>query len=482
MKTSKLLIKKRHYISYMYFLKTLILFFIVCFSINAQDFEDEWALTNAMDNKFTTNVVKVITLEQAIQLTLENDKTIKEAEYDLEIANVQKDRAFSELLMPSLSIGGSFNYTDSREINDGLNSSSDLWSAQADLSKVIFNGLRNWNADKRQAINFSMFKEIYDEVLKDAVINTKLDFYNALFSRETFIVFEKSQLALSNRMVFTYIQYRNGIVSEYEYLNAKVQFENTKPSLVQLSNQYNTIKVELMRSIGLEDEPINVVLNGDLYSATNIIIPSIVYDELLDIIMENNIDLRNLEDNIQMLEYNKKIAQAYFWPTVSAFAGANISLNDNINYSGAFPNTTSSMSREWEPGFNVGVTLSYSLDSLLPFSSSAKIAEESELIFEKTKISYDKLRDAIEVISRDLIATSRSQSLMLLSQAENATTAEYAYQQAQRQYLGGTISQVEVNDAEVTYLNAQISYIQSIFDYYSSTLQIMKLLGSKGDF
>ena len=42
----------------------------------------------------------------------------------------------------------------------------------------------------------------------------------------------------------------------------------------------------------------------------------------------------------------------------------------------------------------------------------------------------------------------------------------------------GTLSMLEVNDAEVTYLNAQLAYLQAIYEYFSSTLQVLKLLGA----
>ena len=75
-----------------------------------------------------------------------------------------------------------------------------------------------------------------------------------------------------------------------------------------------------------------------------------------------------------------------------------------------------------------------------------------------------------------MISLANSQALTLDSQAENAKTAAYALQMAERQYRGGSISQLEVQDAEINYLNAQLSYLQAIYDYFSSTLQVLKLL------
>ncbi len=418
-----------------------------------------------------------ITIEESLNLALENNRILKQSFYDLEIAKVQKDKTFADLVVPSLTVGGSVAFIKSRELTGGLKSSSDQYLFDAKLSKVIFTGLRNWNANERQKVNLQMLEEQYDEALKDLSLNTQISFYNTFVIRENYLVYLSSQKALSNRMSFTYIQYRNGLVSEYEYLNAKVQFENTKPNLSTLSNNYQSQKLSFLRSIGVTNNVDEVEIVGDLFNATNIVVPDIEYDEMLGIIMQNNIELKNMESSIEILEYNKKIAQSYFWPNISASLGGSYGFNDKVIQNGV----NFALEREWEPDFNVGVSLSYSLDSLFPFSAPAKQAEEVKINIQKLEVTYDELRDTIEVFSRDLIATSRSKSLMLLSQSENVTTAEHAYNMAVRQYQGGTISLLEVNDAEIVYLNAQLSFIQSIFEYYSSTLQIMKLLNRRGD-
>ena len=181
-----------------------------------------------------------------------------------------------------------------------------------------------------------------------------------------------------------------------------------------------------------------------------------------------------MSSNLEMLEYNRKVARSYLWPTLSASANVGVTTVDKVK----MENGTFTKNRGGEFNWGVGFSLNYALDSLLPFSSTAKGAEEIELSIKQMEVSYDQLRDTIEVSSRDLISTARSQALNLQSQAENARTAAYALQMAQRQYRGGTISMLEVNDAEVVYLNAQLAYLQAIYEYFSSTLQVLKLLGA----
>lgn len=454
----------------MRFYATLFLSLIFSFALYSQE---------ADTNTINTADKIAITLEDALTIAFDNDKTLKQAEYNVRIAQVQKDASFSDLFMPSLSISGGLNLSESQEYNvnnvpTGVYSSPDTWSASASLSKTLFTGFRNWNTDKARDVNLQMQKDIYYDEKKNVDLNTKLNFYNTFVAQENYRVYLQQQMNYSNRMRETYVKYRNGQVSEYEYLNAKVQYETTKPQVVTLSNQYQSLKLTFIRQIGLTNAADDVDLIGSILDATNITLPDMAYDDLLTIIMNNNIELKNMSSNLEMLEYNRKVARSYLWPTLSASANVGVTTVDKVK----MENGTFTKNRGGEFNWGVGFSLNYALDSLLPFSSTAKGAEEIELSIKQMEVSYEQLRDTIEVSSRDLISTARSQALNLQSQAENARTAAYALQMAQRQYRGGTISMLEVNDAEVVYLNAQLAYLQAIYEYFSSTLQVLKLLGA----
>ena len=454
----------------MRFYAALVLSLIFSFILYSQDeMPEEEVITN---NRIT------ITLEDALNIAFDNDKTLKQAEYDVRIAQVQKDASFSDLFMPSLTVSGGLNLAESKEysINDvstGIYTSPDTWSASATLSKTLFTGFRNWNTDRARDVNLKMKKDVYYDEKKNVDLNTKLNFYNTFVAQENYRVYLQQQLNYSNRMRETYIKYRNGQVSEYEYLNAKVQYETTKPQVITLSNQYQSLKLTFIRQIGITNTADDVDLVGSILDATNITLPDMPYDDLLTIIMNNNIELKSMSSNLEMLEYNRRVARSYLWPTLSASANVGVTTVDKIK----MENGTFKKNRAGEFNWGVGFSLNYALDSLLPFSSTAKGAEEIELSIRQMEVNYAQLRDTIEVSSRDLISTAKSQALNLQSQAENARTAAYALQMAQRQYRGGTISMLEVNDAEVVYLNAQLAYLQAIYEYFSSTLQVLKLLG-----
>ena len=110
---------------------TLILSFILSLALYSQDTN----LAETMQEEaIVTNNKIAITLEDALTMAFDNDKTLKQAEYDVRIAQVQKDASFSDLFMPSLSISGGLNLAESKEysvndINTGVYSCSVSFSS-----------------------------------------------------------------------------------------------------------------------------------------------------------------------------------------------------------------------------------------------------------------------------------------------------------------------------------------------------------------
>uniref|UniRef100_UPI0018DF7029 TolC family protein n=1 Tax=Brachyspira pilosicoli TaxID=52584 RepID=UPI0018DF7029 len=69
----------------------------------------------SQSNENSTNSKISINLEQALDLAIENDKTLKQAEYDVRIAQTQKDASFSDLFLPSLTVSGGLNLSEPKE-------------------------------------------------------------------------------------------------------------------------------------------------------------------------------------------------------------------------------------------------------------------------------------------------------------------------------------------------------------------------------
>ena len=442
--------------------------------------------TNNIDSMTTidgtnTNEVLSLDINDAIDYARRNDIRLIESQFDYEIARARKWQTTSDLYMPTLSLDGYFNYLDQKTAEGGsssiygLTGNPDKWGGSANISRVLFNGLRFWNNNKISEINLDMTKNTYLDNEKNVVLNTRMDFYNIFLLQENYRVFFNSDKILKQRLDDSFTKYRNGIISEYEYLTVKVQYENNKPMLISLSNSYYISKMQFIKNIGLENRVSDISLVGNIEDALDIGLPPLNEDALIQTIMQNSYDIRNMEYMLQSLEYTRKAANSYYFPMITATGGITTDYKDIISA----PTATSpaSLNREWQMGWQVGVRITYQLDSLIPISRPAQQAKEAKLSKQKAEYSYKNLRDNIEVQGRSLINTIVSQEASLESQKENTATALHAYGMASRQYNAGTLSLTELSDSQIAYEQAQINYLQAIYDYYSSGLQLLKLLG-----
>lgn len=457
--------------------KLLIPCILITFSMNAFSQEAADGSTDSEDNKV------YLTLNDAIKYAKENDTTYIESKYDYEIARAVKWQTTSELWIPNVSLSGNLNFVDQDTADTGLSAyglegHQDIWGASLNVSKVLFSGLALWYSNKISDVSVRSSEAALTESEKNVELNTKIDFYNLFILQENYKVFETSDRMLATSLSQTRVKYNNGMVSRYEYLSAQVQYENNRPSLLALSNSYYTAKLMFMKNIGLEQDSIDEVeLVGSIEEALDLELPELNEEELIKTILANNYDIRSMEYAIQKLNYAHKASKSFWFPTVSVSGSLTTDLNNVVSSSTTDTGVTSySLDREWQMGWRVGLSLSYRLDSLIPISSSAQKAKEAKLNKEKAENTYRNLKNTVEVQCRSLINTIRSQQASFESQKKNAETALYAYQMAASQYRGGTLSSVQLNDAQLSYQQAQVNYLQAVYDYYSSALQLLKLL------
>ncbi len=63
------------------------------------------------------------------------------------------------------------------------------------------------------------------------------------------------------------------------------------------------------------------------------------------------------------------------------------------------------------------------------------------------------------------------------SQEDNVSQAQLGYRLADSRYKAGNATEMEVIDAEVAVNQAEVIYLSAIFDYFSSNLKLIRLIG-----
>lgn len=436
---------------------------------------------------------KVITLDNAIKMALKNNRNIIIAKLDVEKSNSAVKEAFGYAL-PTVDLSAKISrflskpqisFPDFKSLL--TNSTYDILFKEGvlpeDKSKFLpvanvlqtFANTNNYQIDIKATqilFNAAVFRgigasEIYvnlsKEKLKSEISKTVLDvkkaFFGVLLAKELFTItktrFSNTQEHLSNIRAMK----KEGLVSDFNEMQAEVQVENIRPILLKMGNIYKDAKNGLKILLNIPQfEKIN--LTGNLTYSKNLL-PS--EDELVNQAITNNLDLNTLKIKNKLDDEFTAIEKGNYWPTIAAFGVySNAGTSDNWNFS-TYNSTT------------VGV--SFSMNLFQGGRTNHKV-QQDKITGMQTKEQISTLKDAtiLQVKSKlnDLIRVQSQIDAM----DKNVKLAARAYQIAEDRFKQGTGNELEVKDANVALSQAKVNYANSVHDYLVAKAELDNLLGA----
>jgi outer membrane protein TolC len=191
----------------------------------------------------------------------------------------------------------------------------------------------------------------------------------------------------------------------------------------------------------------------------------------MELAESNSITLLSYNVALKSLGLTRAINDANFDPSLSAFA------NYQYNYKRDFSDTT----QNWWPSWNVGLQLSFSVDSWIPISRASKTDVEYDETIKKTLLSRTEYLESLDVQVKALLLQLNQGIQNLVSQKEGLKLAETGLKIANTQFSLGQASSLDLINAETAYTQASGNYLTAIFDYFSSALQLKRLTGEFSD-
>jgi outer membrane protein TolC len=433
-----------------------------------------------------------LTLDKAIDTALENNRDTKVAQMEVNKARAAVDEAFGYAL-PSVDLSANFmhyikkpvfffpdfeamlgNATYQILFEEGVLPQdpskfrpvemteqsfvlANQYEAKAEVSQVLFSSavFRGIGASK-------IYADLSNEQLKSKINSTvaevKKAFYGVILTKELYEItkasFENAQENLANVKAM----HKQGLVSEFDALQAEVQVENIRPMLEQMENTHKTTKDGLKILLGIEQSR-EIEIEGELEYD-----PAAVENReaAMNRAMENNYDVRSLEIKSQVDEAFIELDRAEWWPNIAAFGSYSLAGQaDDLE----FKNYNQAM-----------VGLNFSINIFKGGRTSNKV-QQSTIAWKQTQQQLDQLKDFIQSrVRAQLLEISRVEK-NLAAQKRNVNLAERAYEIARTRYREGTATQLEVQNADVALRKARTNYLQSVYDYKSAKIELDKLLG-----
>jgi len=272
---------------------------------------------------FTVKAQQVISLQQAIDLTLKNNLTIKQAQFTEELAVEDYHQAKYNQL-PSLTANPQASYNAGRSPNlttYTYSSQSFLYiTGQASLSVTLYQGGQLHNQILQNKLTLDVDKTSTDKVKNDLLLNVVTD-YLTILTDQDLVVAAKQQIDIANITADrAQKNFDAGNQTRADLAQAKAQVSTAELNLTNAQNQVDLAILILKQYMEMDASTDIAVEKPDISKLTDV---RTVYDvaDVIKTAFSVNPDIRLAELQQQTYAQAIKIAKGNYYPTVSLFGG-----------------------------------------------------------------------------------------------------------------------------------------------------------------
>lgn len=402
-----------------------------------------------------------LTLDQAIQMALDNSKEIKISQKDVETAKLNVGIAFKNAL-PSVIYTGSYTRSEydrkitveerpSQRLDSGKKRETDAkggYLQKITISQPIFQGgailggIQYANAYKNIAdlLYLGSQRDIRLETIQvysDIVRNEK-DLEALISSREELkATYNKQKAQLDLRLITK----ADMLKTEYSILEVESQIIGTQ-------NQIAVQKENLKLKLGLpRTEDLTVVeFDVPMYLSRNIDFKADLSQALTE-----SIDAMVASKYVDMADAQRKVARADMLPQVSAFASYGVE-SDRRKYNATMDDA------EWRGGVQVTWNVFEFGKNYDSYRVAAISKEQEEL---REKISKDTIDINVTDAYLELIKLEKERD----SKGRALEAAIENYKIDKEKYAAGLISTIDFLASETQVREAKVGYNQVVIDY-----------------
>lgn len=411
-----------------------------------------------------------VNLQQAIQIALSDNPTIKIADRNIEAKKYYKNEQIAALF-PSVSASGSYQRTIQKqkmtmemggspmtiEVGTSNNYSAGLSLTLPLVAAPTWYNLKLSQIDVEAAVESARSSRI-------SLINeVKKAYYGMLLAKDSYRVLLVNYQNVEYTAQNITDKYNQGLASDFEKLRAEVQVKNQKPQLTSAENSVNLATMMLKVLIGVDvNEPI--IFDGQLSDFENDMLSYQIPDPQ-SVSLSNNSDLKQLEISKNSLDMSVKLLKASACPTLA--------LSGNAQYM-TMANDFKFSNYNWFPYSVIGLSLNVPITSWI--GTSYKLKE--------MRLSQDNLTDQKQYIENNLrvsvnnnLSNIRNAMADMVSNKETMEQAQRAYNIVQKQYEVGMATWLDLNSAELALTQSRLLYDQSIYNFLAAKTELEALMG-----
>ena len=453
----------------------------------------------------------VITLDQALQIALSENVSVKVADKEIERTQYAKKGTYASLF-PQIDISGAYQRTIKKQVmymdfdmsslggvpGEGTGSGTsagegtgaggsntqtpeggeanagspslangmevgrwNTWSAGVSAAMPIVNA-QLWESIKVSGKSVELAVEKARASRLDMVSQVKNAYFATLLAKEAFDVYKQVYENAVSNYEEAQKKFNAQKASELELARAKTTVANAIPNVYSAESNVILSLWQLKAVMGV-DLDLNIDVDGALEDYSTQMMRDI--NEIDSLSLSNNTTMRQLAIQAEQLASSIRVQKFANIPTLSL--GFNFSLN-------AMTNDFNFSQYRWTPYSYVGLSLS------IPVFAGGKryqAIRQAKNQYEQVQLQTTNTERQLKIAIRQSLNTMETSMKTYYSSIEAVNMAQKAYDIAEKSYQVGRSTLIELNDAQLALTQARLGQSQAIYNFVIAKAQLENTLG-----
>ena len=412
----------------------------------------------------------MLSLEQALEIALSENPTIKVADQEIEIKRYAKQGTYASLY-PQIDATASYQRVIKKQ------TMSMDFGGQTQTIKVgsdnSFNGgvtfgmpvvnAQLWQSLKISALDVELAVEKARSSRLDMVEQVTKAYYGTLLAKESYRLFQSVyDNAVENNEIVKK-KFEVGSVSEYDLITSNVSVQNALPNVIEAEYSVTLALWQFKALLGIDLEK-EIDVTGSLMDYVYAL--DMGYD-ISKLSLENNTTLKQREMQEEMLERALKITKLANVPSLSVNAAY---LYTALGNDGKF-----FRKEAWNPYAYAGVQLNIPI-----FAGNKRRAatREARLNLSNLQLQRENAERQLRVGIVQYLNNMQSSVKKYYASAATVSQAQRGYDIAVKRYDVGRGTLVDIDNSQVALTQAELSRNQSIYNFLTAKVSLDKVLGN----
>lgn len=416
---------------------------------------------------FQANAQEILTIEDAVKIALENNYEIKIAKNDVKVSETNVSAGNAGMLpraTASVTDNNSIqNLNQTRldgtknSLNNAKNNSLNYGVA---LDWTIFDGLRMF-ARKEQ---LKELQKLGDAQLKLTILTKISDvnatYYNLVQQQQQLAALDSTLVISNQRLDLAKNRFSIGKASKLEVLNAQVDLNTDKVSLLRQKELYINTKT-VLNQILARDNTTDFSVVDAIRIDTQLLLP-----DLTTLAEKQNPLLQAQIINKRVTELELKQVKAGRYPTIRVNTGYNFGQSQS-----SLGFVTQSTSR----GLNYGFNASLNLFDGLAQNRNEKIAA---IQIETAQVQIEQQSQALKTQLATAYQTYLTNLELIELEEKNEAIAKQNLDITLDKFRIGTITTLEFRTAQLNFVNAKVRFSDAQYQAKLSEISLKEIAGN----